>query len=283
MTLKAGAHFQQTTLRESFSLRGFGMHTGSEGRVTVKPAPGGSGIVFMTGGARIPARAEFVVNTLRCTCIEREGARLDTVEHVLSALHGMQVDNAEIEVDGPELPVLDGSALPWANAIAVAGIEELAAPCKVIELSKPLALNQGDSWIVAEPADSFSVTAVTHYDHPLLGTQVASFKADPEVYLREVAPARTYGFAHEVEALLKAGLARGGSLDNALVIYDDHFSDALRVPNECLRHKIVDLWGDLALAGGRLNVAITAIKPGHRINTAFAALLRQTGDGEMGK
>ena len=127
--------------------------------------------------------------------------------------------------------------------------------------------------MVATPADEFSLTCVTHFDHPLLGTQAATFVADPLVFAAEIAPARTFGFAKEVDALLAAGLAKGGSLDNALIVYDDHFSDELRVPDECLRHKLLDLWGDLFLAGGRIQAAITAIKPGHRINTAFAAML----------
>jgi UDP-3-O-[3-hydroxymyristoyl] N-acetylglucosamine deacetylase len=255
------------------------MHTGGEGRVTVSPAPAGTGVFFVVGETRLPAVADFVVNTQRCTCLGLDAVRLDTVEHLLSALYGMQVDNAEVGVEGPELPILDGSALPWAQAIADAGIEELEELAEPVTLAQPVVLNEGDSWIVAEPAEAFTVTAVTDYSHPLLGTQVATFSGPPDVYLREVAPARTYGFAAEVESLLRAGLARGGSLDNALIIYDDHFSDALRVPDECLRHKVVDLWGDLSLVGGRLNASVTAIKPGHRINTAFAALLRQKRAG----
>lgn len=264
--------YRQTTLGESVKLAGVGMHSGSRSVVTVHPEHTG-GIRFRQERITIPAYADRVVNTVRATCLGDGPARIDTVEHILSALHGLQIDNALIEVDGPEIPILDGSALPWVDAFRGAAVVPLGREAQPIRPMSPIALGDGDSWILATPADEFSLTCVTKYDHPLLGTQVATFVADPSVFAAEVAPARTFGFAEEVEALLAAGLAKGGSLDNALVVYDDHFSDDLRVPDECLRHKLLDLWGDLYLAGGRIQAAITAIKPGHRINTRFAAML----------
>jgi UDP-3-O-[3-hydroxymyristoyl] N-acetylglucosamine deacetylase len=267
--------FRQTTLRAPVCVSGVGMHSGAESRVTIHPAPAGAGVQFFSGAVRIPARAAFVVSTARCTSLGRGEARIDTVEHLLSALYGLGVDNAEIVVEGPEIPILDGSALPWVGALLGAGIKEMLAEGRAPGLSAPVVLRDGDSWLVAAPAGSFSVTCVTQFDHPLLGTQAATFSADPARYAAEIAPARTFGFAAEVEALRKAGLARGGSLDNALIVYGDHFSDALRVPDECLRHKALDLLGDLSLAGGRIHAAVTAIKPGHRINTAFAAMLSE--------
>ena len=274
--------FQQTTLSKPFTLSGIGVHTGASSRVTVRPAAGGRGIIFVCGAAAvpIPARAAFVVNTRRCTTLGVGDIRIDTVEHLLSALAGMEIDNVEIEVDGPELPILDGSALPWVEAIRAAGVVELPDPGQELLLTDPVALRDGESWIVAAPAAELSFLVVTDFDHPLLGTQAVNAASDAEWYAQEIAPARTFGFEHEVDALIAAGLARGGTLQNALIIHPDRFSSPLRMPQECARHKLLDLMGDLALVGCRLRAAITAIKPGHRINTAFAkALADEPGCG----
>jgi len=185
----------------------------------------------------------------------------------------MGVDNAEITVAGPEIPILDGSARPWVTAVRRVGLQELDSDPKVIELDSPVTLETPESWYVAAPSDSLSVTCVTHFAHPLLGTEAVSIRLDPDRYETDIAPARTFGFESEVQALLDAGLAKGGTLDNALIIHEDRFSDALRVPQECLRHKTLDLLGDLSLIGARLRASITAIKPSHRANVEFAALL----------
>lgn len=277
MTFQHQTPCKQTTLRRSFTVSGTGMHTGRQGEVTVGPAPPDTGIVFLCGAQRIPARASFVVSTRRCTCLGAGDTQVHTVEHVTSALAGLQVDNAEIGVIGPEIPILDGSGLPWVEHILAAGIEDLAANRRYLRLSETVALRDAGSWLVAVPADNFSITCVTHFDHPLLGTTVGAFGDDPEQYASQIAPSRTFGFIHEVEALQKAGLVQGGSLDNALVIYEDRFSTPLRVPDEWMRHKALDLVGDLSLAGGPVRAAITAILPGHRINANFAALIAAKG------
>lgn len=252
------------------------MHTGSACSAELLPASPGEGICFMRNGTRIPAIAENVVNTRRCTCIGVGDTRIDTVEHLLSALYGMGVDNALVTVDGPELPILDGSALPWAQAVLQSGIVDTGVHKETIILREPLVISLGDAWLVASPSNTFSITCISQFDHPLLGLQAYTYVADSARYVTDVAPARTFGFAAEVEALLKAGLALGGSLDNALIVYDDHFSSELRVDNECLRHKALDLIGDLALVGDRFCAAITAIKSGHAANTALAAKIRQS-------
>jgi UDP-3-O-[3-hydroxymyristoyl] N-acetylglucosamine deacetylase len=275
MTFQHDSPRKQTTLRRPFTVRGAGMHTGRHAEVTVRPSPADSGIVFLCGARRIPARASFVVSTRRCTCLGEGDAQLHTIEHVTSALAGLGVDNAEITVDGPEVPILDGSGLPWVEEIRAAGIETLDKGVQPIVPRETVALRDGDSWLVAAPAERFSLTCVTHFDHPLLGTTAGTFGDDPEEFAREIAPSRTFGFIHEVEALRAAGLAQGGSVDNALVIYEDRFSSPLRVPDEWLRHKALDLYGDLSLAGGPIQAAITAVMPGHRINTRFAALLAE--------
>jgi UDP-3-O-[3-hydroxymyristoyl] N-acetylglucosamine deacetylase len=251
------------------------MHTGQHAEVTVRPSAANSGITFVCGARRIPARASFVVSTRRCTCLGDGEVELHTIEHITSALAGLGVDNAEISVTGVEIPILDGSGLPWVEQILEAGIEPLDELARPLNLDETVALRDGDSWIVAAPAERFSLTCVTHFDHPLLGTTAGTFGDDPDAFAREVAPSRTFGFIHEVEALRAAGLAQGGSLDNALVIYEDRFSSPLRVPDEWLRHKALDLYGDLSLAGGPIQAAITAIMPGHRINARFAALLAE--------
>lgn len=264
---------RQTTLCQSLCLSGIGLHTGRPGRVTVKPSPPDSGISFVSGAVRIPAWAAFVVSTRRCTCLGMGEVQIDTVEHLLSALWGLGIDNAEIAIEGPEVPILDGSARPWVEAIQAAGICQQEEPARVLRLEAPVSLRIEESWLVAIPATTFTLTCVTEFDHPLLGIQTATFRHDPQLYAEQIAPARTFGFAEEVKALQAAGLAQGGTFENALVIYPDHFSDVERLPQECLRHKALDLFGDLSLIGRRLQAAVTAIKPGHRANTAFAALL----------
>jgi UDP-3-O-[3-hydroxymyristoyl] N-acetylglucosamine deacetylase len=265
--------FPQTSLCAAFSVEGVGMHTGAGARVTVKPAAANCGINFVVGAGRIPARAAFVVNTRRCTCLGSGEERVDTVEHLLSALFGLCITNAEIEVEGPEIPILDGSARLWVKGLKTAGIEEFNSCAPALRLNEPVALQTGDSWYIAVPSDDLFVTCVTHFDHPLLGTETITFVGSPDHYEQEIAPARTFGFSSEVEALRAAGLARGGSLDNALIVHHDKFSHKLRLPNECARHKLLDLLGDLSLTGERLCANVTAIKPSHQGNTAFANLL----------
>lgn len=263
----------QVTIRGPVRMCGIGIHTGRESTVTVQPADQGAGLSLISAGVRIPVRPESVVDTRRCTALGCDGARVETVEHLLSALHGLGVDNAEIVVDGPEVPILDGSAKPWVDAITDVGLAQQDALAPIGMLNEPVALRDGDSWIVATPADRFRVTCVSSFDHPLLGTAVGSFNGAPAIYAREIASARTFGFAAEVEALLASGRALGGSLDNALIVYDNHFSSELRLPDEWMRHKALDLWGDLAVLGVRLHADVTVVLPGHRANAAFARCL----------
>jgi UDP-3-O-[3-hydroxymyristoyl] N-acetylglucosamine deacetylase len=264
---------RQTTLAADVVIDGVGIHTGQSSHVVIRPAGAGAGVSFVVAGTRIAASAGSVADTRRCTVLAEGSARISTVEHVLSALYGLGVDNAEIHVTGPELPVLDGSAAPWADAILHAGFASLDGQPRRLELERPIVYREGETWMVATPAEGFSVTCVTCYDHELLGTTIAAFDGSPDCYRAEVAPARTYGFEEEVAALLAAGLGRGGTLDNALVIHADRFSSPLRLDAEWTRHKLLDVVGDLSLTGGRLRAAVTAIRPGHRSNTSFAAML----------
>lgn len=252
----------------------------------------GQGIVFrrvkQSGGTQeIAAHVSNVVDTARCTVLGGSGgATISTVEHLLSALAGLGVTDCIVEVDGPEIPIGDGSALIWTEAIAGVGVvaipgsdmASVAAGAKVAEamLPAPVTLTgRGGSFIAAYPSDALRITvAVSYEQHTLVGTQIARFEPGcGDAYSRDIAPARTFGFIEEVEALRAAGLAQGGSFDNAVVVYPDRYSSPLRFEDELARHKLLDLIGDLALAGSLPVADIIAVKPSHRLNTAFAARL----------
>lgn len=263
----------QKTIAAQARAEGVGIHSGSRSHVRLCPAGAGTGIRFRVSGVDIPADLDHVVDTRRCTSLGTGAARLDTPEHLLAALFCLQVDNLIVEVDAPELPILDGSAWPWVELVRGAGVVDTGADAPVRRLQREVRLEQGGSIYEARPADDLSIACEVRYDHPLLGVQSGSWRR--EAFADALAPARTYGLIEEVEALLARGLALGGSLDNALVIYQDHYSSELRMPQEPLCHKALDLVGDLSLVGGRLTAAITAVRPGHAGNVAFGRLLAQ--------
>jgi UDP-3-O-[3-hydroxymyristoyl] N-acetylglucosamine deacetylase len=185
----------------------------------------------------------------------------------------MEVDNAIIEVSGVELPILDGSALPWVEAIIEAGVQPQDELIVWRELAEAVVVESGVSFYSATPAESFTLTVVTEFDHPMLGTKMTSHWPDTARFIQSVAPARTFGFQHEIEALRAAGLGLGGTLDNALIVQDDSFSQPLRMPDECHVHKLLDVSGDLALCGSWVKAAVVAFRPGHRGNVALASAL----------
>ena len=268
---------RQHTVGAAFSLSGIGIHSGKSSRVTVHPAEPGTGRLLRVGSATVPARADFVVDTSRCTVLGSGDARVSTVEHLLSALFACGIDNAVIEVFGPEIPILDGSALPFLDAIDSAGIVEQATDASVLTLDRDLDVVSGAATLKALPASTLTVEVNTLFDDWPDGTAAISWKAGPHAvaeYRSTVAPARTFAFRQEVEALLRAGLAKGGSLDNVLIVSPpDGFSSPLRVRAEWCAHKLLDVLGDLALAGGQLEMTIHALRPGHRANTRLAAEL----------
>jgi UDP-3-O-[3-hydroxymyristoyl] N-acetylglucosamine deacetylase len=260
-------------------VEGIGIHTGVTGRVTLSPAKAGQGIGFWCEGGFIPATAAHVVDTSRCTVLGRDGANVSTVEHLLSAFAGLGITDALVDFEGAELPIGDGSAQIWVDAIRRAGVHEEVTPDAPPVLAEPLLVaGKGGAFIAAFPAANLRVTFVIAFDHPLVGTKAARFEpAAGDDYARDIAPARTFGFIEEVEALRAAGLARGGSLDNAVVVYPDRYSVPLRFDDELARHKLLDLMGDLLLSGtGSLPAAdIIAVKSSHRLNVAFAAQLAE--------
>jgi len=269
----------QNTLAQSFSLQGVGIHTGTVGKITVHPASENFGRVFRTGNTEFAAHADFVVDTSRCTTLGKDGAKISTVEHLLSALAGLNVDNALIEVEGAEIPILDGSALPFAEAILAAGIEAQSVPAKMLIMKDSVELSEGNSRFFAETSetDKSEFTVTTTFDNWTEGASTQKVSLSPEVYLKEIAPARTFAFRQEVEMLIAAGLAKGGSLDNALIVTPpDEFSSPLRLPEEWCRHKLLDLIGDLSLLNVRpMRMSFLAVRPGHRLNVAFAQKILQ--------
>lgn len=263
--------YRQTTLGGIVEICGVGLHTGAAVRMRLLPADADTGRVFMLGGARIPALAANAVINPRNTTLCAGGASAHTVEHVLSALYGLGVDNAVIEMDAPEPPAADGSALPFVREIIDAGIVPLDKDDSYITVGAPLFVeNRGAASVFAVPCDVFRVSFAISYDHPLVPHQVFDAVIDADAYAGLVAPARTYGFIEEVEALRKAGLALGGSEDNALVIHRDRYSSDPRFDNEPVRHKALDMIGDLSLLGRRVRGHFFGCRSGHALNAELA-------------
>lgn len=274
-------------------VEGVGIHTGQPCSVTIRSTLNVAGdpwlgIRFLRDDVIISALPENVVDTTRCTRLESFGVSVATVEHLMSAFAGLGISCADVHINGPELPVLDGSSDAWVKAILK------AAPKRHIEdddtvakkrigftlRSKPIdeeiiVEGKHGSYIKATPSDRLRITLSIIYDHPVIGTQIATFVEGEDDYETEIAPARTFGLRSEVDALLAAGLAKGGSLDNAIVVEDNGYSTPLRFPNELARHKILDLLGDLYLSGSLPRADIIAVKPSHTLNVAMAAKLRE--------
>lgn len=296
----------QQTLKKSYIFEGKGLHTGKVAKMTIKPAAADTGIVFrrtdIGEDAKVPALAEYVSSTARSTTISSGEATVGTIEHVLSALTGMGVDNAEIDIDNVEVPILDGSAKPYIDAIWKDGFQEQDAPRRYVELKETIEVRNDEKGSVVriEPAEEFSYDIKVDFNSRVLGVQNARWD-DSVVYAEEIGVCRTFVFFHEIEFLFKNNLVKGGDVDNAIVIVEhpvteeqiNHISQLfnvpalqvredgylsnlhLRFPNECARHKLLDLIGDLRLAGGFLKAKVTAEKAGHGINTSAAKKVRE--------
>jgi len=260
----------QKTLADTVVLYGTGLHSGRDTSVTIHPAPVDSGILFTDGKHTVEGIAANVVDTSRGTTIGFNGTRIRTVEHLMAALRGTGIDNAVIEVSGEETPALDGSALPYVEAFKKVGAVDLGVERRPVVLEEPVWVSSNGSFILAVPAPRLSITYVMAYDHPLIGRQTATYVLREGDFADEIAPARTFVLYEEVAGLLESELARGGSLDNVIVIWPDRMSSELRFPDELARHKVVDLVGDLALTGGLLQAEVLAVKSGHSLNIEFA-------------
>ncbi len=267
---------RQTTIAEPIELDGVGLHTGAVCSLKILPSGPGEGVVFVHRGRRVRAGAESSVQAARNTVLSDGVISLHTVEHVMSALYCMGIDNAEIEMSADEPPALDGGAEPYAAGIRRAGLKELDATRDYLAIVKKTVVEKGRSQVTAEPFDGFVVEYEMEYEHPMIGRQSARFEGGADEYLREIAPARTFGLSEEVEALRAAGLALGGSELNAVVVYPDSYSSPLRFDNEFARHKLLDLTGDLALAGRRLRGRFKGERSGHALNVELVRLICST-------
>lgn len=268
----------QTTLRTSVSIEGVGLHSGHPARAYLRPAPPGHGLVFVRldrPDQPIPARLTSASTFDYATTLNVNGVSIGTVEHVLSAAMGEGLDNCRIEIDGPEVPVLDGSALPFVRLFHAAGFERQEARVQPIRPSAPVEVKRGDRSVSFEPGGSgLTITYEIDFPHPVVGRQQLTIAVRPEEYSSRIAPARTFGFAREIEGLRSRGLARGGSLHNAVVLDEAGIlSGPLRFRDEFVRHKILDLIGDLALLGRPLAGRIFAHKAGHALHIEFARAL----------
>lgn len=266
---------QQTTLRRRVSFKGIGLHSGKQVSCILHPAPANHGIVFLRTDHRVPVqvRADIsrVVRTDLCTTIGgADGSSVSTIEHLMAALKGMGIDNALVEVDAPELPIMDGSSLEFALAIADSGKRVLSASKKVLRLKKKISVQHQDKWVVAEPSAGLSISAAIEFNHKVIGAQKFDFTSGVD-FVREIAAARTFGFLKEVEYLHKKGLALGGSLDNAIVLDDERVlnPNGLRFCDEFVRHKVLDAVGDFALLGLDLEAKIQIHKSGHELHAGF--------------
>jgi UDP-3-O-acyl N-acetylglucosamine deacetylase len=264
---------KQTTLAASISYSGNGLHSGKPVTMTLKPAAPDTGIVFirtdLPDQPEIHAKAELVTSTLRATTISENGAQVFTVEHLLASLAMMHVDNCHIEMNSPEPPVADGSGLVFAQLVLKAGRKEQDAERKVYKVDRAFSVYDGDKYIVMLPYDGVRISFTSINPHPLLGTQYKDVELTEESFLKEIAPARTIGFMNEVEQMKKMGLGLGGNLENAVVYDDTKCLSVPRFPDELVRHKILDVLGDLFLLGPWEGHVI-AVKSGHAYNSQLA-------------
>jgi UDP-3-O-[3-hydroxymyristoyl] N-acetylglucosamine deacetylase len=272
---------KQRTLREEANCDGVGLHSGRKVKLSLKPAGADRGIVFRrvdAGGIEIPATAEFLSHINHATCLAKDGVRIETIEHLLAALHALGVDNVVVELDGPEVPIMDGSAAPFIYLIHEAGIRALSAPRAYLELSKPVSVGDDGRFVAAYPCDRLRLSYTINFDHPLLKHQECSVEMDETSFEEDIAPARTFGFLKDVELMRQSGLALGGSLDNAVVLGETGvLNNPLRFPDEFVRHKILDLLGDLVLLGRPLRAHVVALRAGHALHTRLVqAILEST-------
>jgi UDP-3-O-[3-hydroxymyristoyl] N-acetylglucosamine deacetylase len=274
---------RQTTLRDSVSLTGIGVHSGLPVTLTIHPAEIDCGIRFLRSGVdggpdrEVRADVRSVTATEFATVLgDTSGPLCSTAEHVLAALSGLGVDNAVVEIDGPEVPIMDGSAAPFVEAIERAGIVTLAAPRRYIRILKPVRVVRGECIGELRPySRGFRLDIEIAFDNPLIGRQCMAFDVTPDSFRKEVARARTFGFMSDVDKLWKAGYARGANFDNTVVVSDDRVLNAegLRYADEFVRHKVLDAIGDLALAGLPLIGAYRSSRPGHKLNHAVLSAL----------
>ena len=267
----------QHTIGKDVTYKGLGLHSGMPVTMTMHPAAPGTGIIFkrsdLPGGPEVPAQSRYITNTLRATTLEKGEAKVFTVEHVLSALYALQIDNCVIEMDSPEPPVGDGSAKTFCDMVEEAGIETQDEMIPILTLDTNAAVYEDNKFITALPYDGLRITFTSINPHPLLGTQMRDVVIDHDSYMKEIAPARTIGFTWELEAMRKMGLGKGGTLENAVVYSETDCLSQLRFPDELVRHKILDILGDISLVGP-LHAHIIAVLGSHKLNAELSEKLQ---------
>ena len=272
---------KQRTLKNVIRATGVGLHTGQKVYLTLRPAVADTGIVFrrvdLDEPVEIPATPENVGDTTLSTTLIKDGVRISTVEHLLSALAGLGIDNAYIDLNAPEVPIMDGSAGPFVFLIQSAGIQEQNAPKRFIRIKKPITVEDGDKWVRFEPFDGFKVSFTIDFDHPVFSNhqQTAEVDFSTTSFVKEISRARTFGFMSQIETLRANNLALGGSLDNAVVLDDYRIlnEDGLRYMDEFVKHKILDSIGDLYLLGRSLIGEFSGYKSGHELNNRLLRTL----------
>jgi UDP-3-O-[3-hydroxymyristoyl] N-acetylglucosamine deacetylase len=272
---------KRRTLARAVSLEGIGLHSGAAVRLRLSPAPAETGIVFVRtdgGNARIPALLEYAGPSFYATVLQKDDVTVSTIEHLMAALYALQVDDLEIEIDGAEVPILDGSSRPFVEAIQGAGWREHDVVRQYIHIVKPIAITHEDKSISIRPCGEYRVTYAIDFDHPALGYQeltASLWRGDQ--FAEKLAPARTFTFEREVQALRERGLALGGSLDNAVVVGERGILNAdLRYPDEFVRHKMLDLTGDLSLLGHPILGHVVAYRAGHDLHARLARRIAES-------
>jgi len=268
---------KQRTLKSSVSVTGVGLHSGEKVTLSLRPGPINSGVVFRRVDVKpveeICARAHLVHDTRLSTCMEQNGVRIATIEHLMSALAGLGIDNVVVEMDGAEVPIMDGSAGTFIFLLQSAGIVEQSAPKRFIRIKKTVEVKQGDKWVKFEPYHGYKLTFTINFAHPVFANtkQHVTLDLDEHAYVRDISRARTFGFMQDVEYMRSQGLALGGSLDNAIVMdeYRVLNADGLRFEDEFVKHKVLDAIGDLYLLGHPIIGAFSGFKSGHALNNAL--------------
>ena len=263
----------QQTVANSASCKGVGLHTGKPVMLTIRPAPADTGVVFVNrnghAGASLAASVDHLVATELCTAISGNGFQVKTIEHVLAALAGLNVDNAYVDIDASEAPVMDGSSAPFVRLIELAGVVSQNRLRSFLKITRPLEIVDGSRRIRIEPASTPRITYTIHYDHPLIQTQTYAYEHSSRSFASDIAGARTFGFLQEVEALWARGLGRGGNLENTVVLSQDGIlnESGLRFTDEFVRHKVLDLIGDFSLLGLPFIGHLIAVRSGHALHT----------------
>jgi UDP-3-O-[3-hydroxymyristoyl] N-acetylglucosamine deacetylase len=267
----------QQTLRRPVTLGGIGLHSGEAVSMTASPAGADTGILFRAAdGTLIPANADHVVDSNSATTVGAFGMRVRTIEHLMAAAAALGIDNMVVDIEGPEVPAADGSAKPFLDLLRGGGRVSLPAPRRPIVISEPIRVGTEGRWLEVLPADSLRISYTLDNSHPIIGLQAGTYGITEEVFAHELAPARTYGFLRDVPAMRQNGLARGGSLDNAVVVGKRSvLNDSLRYRDEFVRHKILDLVGDLFLLGRPLRAHVVGRNAGHALNYQLVAAIQK--------